>query len=61
MLHREQKKYLNKEGISLIFTLNGLDGYILSFPYSLKDNSKCPSANRLNTDKNDMRTLRSGK
>lgn len=56
----EQKchQYLNKESIPFILTLNGLDCYVLSFPYGLEDNSKGPSANSLK--KNNMTVGRYG-
>lgn len=51
MLHRAQQQlYLHKESVAFIFTLNGLDCYILSFPHSLEDNSKRPSAHSLHKD-----------
>ena len=45
--------YLDKESVPLILTLDGLDCYILSFPYGLEDNSKRPSANGLKKEQHD--------
>lgn len=40
-------QHLNKEGISLWFTLYSLDGHISAFPLGLAHNTKRPSAHHL--------------
>lgn len=39
--------YLYYKSFPLRFTLYGLDGHIVAFPFGLEDNSKCSSANNL--------------